>query len=179
MTTKKTLSIFIVVDLLVVILCLLVGETNWVLNTQIAFFSSLLVTSASYLGYKKNILKRVAGHVNEDDDYDELDKMDDSYDLYSPDTPQTEVKTELTKEEIKEEIKKNKEALKKNNTKNFIGAFGAMTSFYRIGGYALLIIGFFFLNNNGYLEVIPYILGFLIVPISALILNFTLKNQSE
>lgn len=176
--TIKSIGIFLVVDLLVILTCIILGEFNWLLNTQVAFVSSLVVTYASYLGYKKNILKRVDGHVNNDDDYDELDKMDDQYDLYSPDIEQVEVKQEMTKDEIKEEIKKNKQALKKNNTKNFFGAFGAMTSMYRIGGYVLLVVGFFFLNNNGYLEVVPYILGFLIVPISALVLNFIIKNQS-
>ena len=176
--TIKSISIFLIVDLLVILACIILGEFNWLLNTQVAFISSLLVTYASYLGYKKNILKRVDSHVNNYANYDELDKMDDQYDLYSPDVEQIEVKEEMTKEEIKEEIKKNKQALKKNNTKNFIDAFGAMTSLYRIGGYVFLVIGFFFLNNNGYLEVVPYILGFLIVPLSALVLNFILKNQS-
>jgi len=176
--TTKSMVIFLVVDLLVIIFCLISGEFNWLLNTQVAFISSIIVTFTSYLGYKKNILKRVQGHVNDDDNYDEIDKMDDQYDLYSPDIPQEELSEELTKEQIKEEIKKNKQALKKNNTKNFIGAFGAMTSLYRIGGYALLIIGFFFLRNNGYLEVLPYIAGFLIVPLSALVLNLLIKDQS-
>jgi hypothetical protein len=176
--TTKTIGIFLVIDFLVILICSILGEFNWILNTQVAFFSSLIVTFASYLGYKKNILKRVDTHVNSDDEYDELDKMDDQYDLYSPDIEQIEMDRELTKEGIKEEIKKNKQALKKNNTKNFIGAFGAMSSLYRIGGYVLLVVGFFFLNNNGYLEVVPYIAGFLIVPISALVLNFFIKNQS-
>jgi hypothetical protein len=180
MMTIKAIKIFFIVDLSIVLILSLLGEFQWLLNSQVAFISSLVVTYASFLGYKRNIQKRVQNNSLEqtdfDDSYDELDKMDDQYDLYSPDIPQQQVKEEMTKQQIKEEIKKNKEALKKNNTKNFIGAFGAMSSLYRIGGYAFLIIGFFFLNNNGYLEVVPYIAGFLIVPLSSLILNFTLKN---
>ncbi len=177
--TTKTIKVFFIVDFCIVLLLSLLGEFQWLLNSQVAFVSSLVVTYASFLGYKKNIEKRVDGHIPEDDSYDELDKMDDQYDLYSPDIPQQEVKEELTKQQIKQEIKKNKEALKRNNTKNFIGAFGAMSSLYRIGGYTFLVVGFFFLNNNDYLEVIPYIAGFLIVPLSALVLNFTLKNQDS
>jgi len=175
--TIKSLKILILIDLIVIVFCVVLGELLWLLNTQIAFISSLVVTYASYFAYKKNILSRVENHVNEDDDYDEIDKMDDKFDLYSPDTPKEELKEELTKEQIKEEIEKSKKTLKKNNIRNFIGGLSGMASIYRILGYIVLVIGFFFLNNNGYLHIFSYILGFLIVPISALVLNFDIKKE--
>jgi hypothetical protein len=175
--TTKALKVFFIVDIGVILFCLLSGRTDWLLNTQIAFFSSLMVTLGSYMGYKRNIEKRAHTQSSYDDGYDELDQMDDQFDLYSPDVPQDEVKEQMSAEEIKEEIAKSKKALKKNNLKNFAGGMGGMASLYRLAGYAGLVIGFFYLNNNGYLHIFSYIFGFIIVPVSALILQFIIKKE--
>ena len=172
MKIKKTILAFIAFDLFVVALFVLIGEYLWVLNSQVAVVSSIAVTLGSYYGYKKNIDKRVKTHENFDDNYDEIDKMDDQFDLYSPDIPETKTKQEMTKEQIKEEIKKNKDALKKNNIKNLYRSLSAASSFYRLGGYVALILGFFFLNNNGNLHIFSYLCGFLVVPLFALATNF-------
>ena len=116
---NKALQIFFIIDFGVVLFCLISGNINWLLNTQIAFFSSLMVTVGSYLGYKKNIQSRAQDQVNDDDNYDEVDKMDDKYDLYSPDVPQEEVPEEPTKEEIKEAMK----PIKQNHFLNFKSGF--------------------------------------------------------
>ena len=170
---KKSLKIFAIVDFGVVVFCLLAGQMDWLLNTQIAFFSSLIVTIGSYLGYQKNVQNRVEDHVNEDDNYDEVDKMDDKYDLYSPEVPEIEINENPTKEEIKEAMK----PIKQNYFANFKSGFAGMASLYRIFGYVGLVIGFFYLNNNGYLHIYSYILGFLIVPISSLIISISLKKE--
>ena len=172
MKIKKIILAFIIFDLFVVTLFVLMGEYLWVLNSQIAVVSSIAVTLGSYYGYKKNIDKRVETHENFDDNYDEIDKMDDQFDLYSPDIPDINIKQEITKEQIKEEIKKNKETLKKNNVKNLYRSLSAVSSLYRLGGYVILILGFFFLNNNGNLHIFSYLGGFLIVPLFALATNF-------
>ena len=170
---KKSLKIFAIVDFGVIIFCLLAAHTDWLLNTQIAFFSSLMVTVGSYLGYQKNVQNRVENHINEDDTYDEVDKMDDKYDLYSPQTPEIEVNDSPTKEEIKEAMK----PIKQNHFANFKSGFAGMASLYRIFGYVGLVVGFFYLNNNGFLHIYSYILGFLIVPISSLIISISLKKD--
>ncbi|MEA2049280.1 MAG: hypothetical protein U9O56_00900 [Campylobacterota bacterium] len=163
----KALKIVFIIDIGVVLFCFLSQEMIWLLNTQIAFFSSLFVTLGSYLGYLKNINKRVQTQVNDDDNYDEVDKMDDKYDLYSPDVEQ-EIIENPTKEQIKDAMK----PIKQNYFKNFKSSFAGMASFYRLFGYVGLIIGFFYLNNNKYLEILPYVLGFIIVPISVLVFSF-------
>ncbi len=178
MKIKNTLKLFIAIDSLLIIIFALLGEYIWILNSQVAVISSLAVTFGSYYGYKKSVVKRVENHQNYDDEYDELDKMDDQFDLYSPDVPEAQIEQELTKDEIKEEIKKNKNAIKKNNFKNFRSSFGAMGSIYRLAGYIILIVGFFFLNNNGYLHIFSYIGGFLVVPLTALITNLYNTRQT-
>ena len=171
--TTKALKVFFIIDFGVVVFCLLSQNTTWLLNTQVAFFSSLIVTVASYMGYKHNIQKRVQTQVNDDDNYDELDKMDDTYDLYSPEVEQIVVNENPTKEEIKEAMK----PIKQNHFANFKSSFTGMASFYRLFGYVGLIVGFFYLNNNGFLHIYSYIIGFLIVPISALFTGFALRKS--
>ncbi|MEA3553628.1 MAG: hypothetical protein U9R39_04375 [Campylobacterota bacterium] len=170
---NKAIKIFIIVDLGVILFCVLSGHMDWLINTQIAFFSSLMVTIGSYLGYQKNVQARAQEHINEDDNYDELDKMDDKYDLYSPEVEQIEVK-EPTAQEIKDAMK----PIKQNYFANFKSGFSGMASLYRLFGYVGLIVGFFYLNNNGILHVYSYVFGFIIVPISALALSLSLKKEN-
>ena len=169
---KHIIKIFIFTDLFIIFLSYFIENDLWLINTQIAFFSSVCVTIGSYIGYKKNILNRVETHVNYDDNYDEIDKMDDPYDLYSP---EIEEQKELSKDEIKQIIKENKP--KGNNIKAFIGGLGGMASVYRVFGYICVVFGFFYLNNNHLLSVIPYLIGFLIVPIASLIYSYLYSNK--
>ena len=171
---KKAIKIFLIIDFGVVLFCILSGNLNWLLNTQIAFFSSLMVTIGSYLGYQKNIKIRVDGHVNDDDNYDEIDKMDDKYDLYSPEMPEEKVVEAPTKEEIQEAMK----PIKQNHFNNFKSGFSGMASLYRLFGYVGLVIGFFYLNNNGYLHIYSYVFGFIIVPLSALVVSYVLNKEN-
>jgi hypothetical protein len=154
---------------------LIFGEFIWLLNTQIALISSLLVTIGSYFGYKKNILIRTNEHteiIDDDDNYDEIDKMDDKYDLYSP-TVEEKIIEEPTKEEIVEAMK----PIKQNHFANFKSGFSGMASFYRLFGYLFLILGFFYLTNNGNLHIYSYLTGFILVPISSLIAGILIKKE--
>ncbi len=170
---NKALKVFFIIDFGVILFCLLSGHTDWLINTQIAFISSLMVTIGSYLGYKKNIGIRAKEHHNDDDNYDELDKMDDKYDLYSDEVEQIEIVEEATKEEIKEAMK----PIKQNHFANLKSGFSGMASLYRLFGYVGLIIGFFYLNNNNLLHVYSYVFGFIIVPISSLVVGLSLKKN--
>ena len=170
--TNKAFKVFFIIDLGVVIFCVLSSHYDWLLNTQIAFFSSLMVTIGSYLGYIKNVSSRVENQINEDDNYDEIDKMDDKYDLYSPEV-ETKVIDKPTKEQIQEAMK----PIKQNHFGNFKSGFSGMASLYRIFGYIGLVIGFFYLNNNHFLHIYSYIFGFIIVPISSLILSAVVRKE--
>jgi len=169
----NTLKILLLVDLVVVVFCVVFGQFQWLLNTQLAFISSVLVTIGSYYGYKKNVDSRVEDHINDDDNYDELDKMDDKYDLYSPEVETIEKKEQYSKEEITEAMK----PIKQNYFANFKSGFSGMASLYRLAGYVFLIVCFFFLNNNDYLHIWSYMFGFLIVPIASLVLTFYTKSS--
>ncbi len=169
---RKFAKVFLIVDGGVILFCLLQGNTLWLLNTQVAFFSSLLITIGSYLGYKRNIEKRVENLDTKlmNDTPDSIDKIDDPFDLYS----ECEIdEKELSKEEVQEIFVDEKKKLKNQNTfKNTFKSISGASSIFRLLGYGLLVVGFFYLNNNQLLEPISYLIGFIIVPISVLSLSF-------
>lgn len=167
----KTFSkVFISLNLILSFYAIFFQNTTWLLNLQVAFFSSLLITLASFLSYRKNILNRVKNSQNlelNSELRDKIDEIDDPYDLYSEDI---ELKEEdLTASKIKEIIDNEKQKLKRNSFKNTIFSASGFLSIYRISAYLFLIFGFFALNNNLLFIPLAYIIGLGIVPVGVLI----------
>lgn len=177
---RRFATIFFIVDSFIIAYCLITQNYLWLLNTQIAFISSLGITIGSFMGYKRNVANRVKNVNPEEilnDDRDNIDKIEDPYDLYSEIKEHKE--EELTAEEIKRIIKEEKSKVKRNSFKNTIFSAGGFASLYRIIGYGTLILGFFYLNNNKFLDVYAYLAGLFIVPLSVLIVNFSLKKEED
>lgn len=167
----KFAKVFIFLDLCIFIYALVFQNKLWLLNTQIAFISSLLITIASFVSYKKNIQNRLSNFdyskISKDEDRDKIDEIDDPYDLY---TEYEEIpENELTAEKIKEIINDEKSKVKRNSVKNIIFSASGFLSIYRIFGYIILIFGFFVLNNNKIFMPIAFIIGLGIVPFGVLI----------
>lgn len=167
----KFAKVFIFLNLCIFIYALIFQNKLWLLNTQVAFFSSLFITIASFISYKKNIQNRISNldlsQTSKNEDRDKIDEIDDPYDLYSEyeDIPESE----LTPEKIKEIINDEKSKVKRNSVKNTIFSASGFLSIYRILGYCLLIFGFFALNNNKIFIPIAFIIGLGIVPLGVLI----------
>ena len=167
----KFAKFFIFLNLCIFIYALIFQNKLWLLNTQVAFFSSLFITIASFISYKKNIQNRISNldlsQTSKNEDRDKIDEIDDPYDLYSEyeDIPESE----LTPEKIKEIINDEKSKVKRNSVKNTIFSASGFLSIYRILGYCLLIFGFFALNNNKIFIPIAFIIGLGIVPLGVLI----------
>jgi hypothetical protein len=170
----KTIKIIFAVDAIVVVLLFIFGESIYVLNTQFAFFSSLFVTMASYISYKKQVDTRSKEYVAPDD-RDELDKLDDPYDLYGDDVINEEPIEDRDK--IKEIIDEEKAKAKKNSIKNTVKSLPSYLSMYRMLGYALLVLGFFYLNRHNQLHILSYLAGFLIVPLSATASTLIIRKE--
>lgn len=168
MKIRTILEIFIGINIISSMLAMVFFGFDVVLNLQVAFFSSFFIVLGSFIGYRKNILKQSEDFIVKDEnERDSIDAIDDKFDLYGEIN-----ENELSNEEVKEIIKEEK---KKQNIKdsltNTMKSFSSATSIYRIAGYFLLVIGFFFLNNNQLLIPIAYLAGFLVIPIMALIVN--------
>ncbi|WP_428025560.1 hypothetical protein [Arcobacter sp.] len=176
MMIKKFAKLFFIIDFGVVLFCILSNNYLWLINTQVAFISSLFISLATFLSYKRNVAKRLE-NIDYDatlsTDRDEIDKIDDPYDLYSED--EINEKTEFSAKEIKDIIKEEKSKIKQNSIKNTIYTTTSFISIYRVVGYALLVFGFFSLTNNGVFSAMPYLAGLFIVPLSMLCAKFILK----
>ncbi|WP_041654816.1 hypothetical protein [Arcobacter sp. L] len=169
--------VFIFLDLCIFIYTLIFQNNIWLLNTQVAFVSSLFITIASFYSYKKNIQNRLSNldlsKSSTLENRDKIDEIDDPYDLY---TEYEEIpESELTPEKIKEIINDEKSKVKKNTFKNTLFATGSFLSLYRVIGYGLLVFGFFALNNNKIFTPIAFIIGLGIVPLGVLISKLTRK----
>ena len=91
-------------------------------------------------------------------DIDSIDKIEDLHDLYSDNVKEEEIKTDSIKN------------TDTNKIQNTLRSFSGIISAYRIIGYIILIFGFFYLNNNGLFNAIPYLFGVSIIPLSFIIL---------
>ena len=168
---KNFALVFIILDLCLIIYSLVFNDISWLLNTQVAFLSSLFITIASFFSYRRNIQNRLSNFdlskQTKAEDRDKIDEIDDPYDLY---TEYEEIpESELTPEKIKEIITDEKSKVKKNSFKNTIFSATGFLSIYRILGYLVLIIGFFALNNNKIFVPFAFIIGLGIVPIGVLL----------
>ncbi len=168
MKISSILEIFIGINIASSIFAMVFFGFDVLLNLQVAFFSSFFIVLGSFIGYRKNILKQSEEYIiKSENERDVIDAIDDKFDLYG-EINENELSDEDVKEIIKEERKKQNI---KDSLTNTMKSLSSATSIYRIMGYVLLVIGFFFLNNNQLLIPIAYLLGFLIVPIMALIVN--------
>ncbi len=183
MKTKSTIlgftEVFFIVDLCLIIYGIIFQNLLWLLNSQVAFAGSLLITIGSFFSYKKNIQNRLSNLDTSTylvlEDRDKIDELNDSYDLYSE---YIETKEEdLTPEKIKEILDDEKNKVKKNSLKNIIFSASGFLSIYRIAGYTFLVFGFFALNNNKIFLSIPFLIGLGIVSLSVLLSKFMIIKE--
>ncbi len=168
---RKILNTLLVIDIGIILFCMLSGNRNWLYTTQIGFFTSTLVIAASMASYRRMIEKRLEyGAVPVEDERDKLDKIDDPYDLYSDEVIAEE--KELSREEFVEVVNEEKEKQKANrrSISEVIKDTRAFLSFYRIGAYGLLILGFFYLNRNDYLHIPSYFFALSVPPVIVVIM---------
>jgi len=150
-TNIKIINTLLFVDSLLIGFCIFMGDRDWLYSSQIAFFTSALVISASMISYRKMVNRGVAlGAIVTDDNRDELD---DPHDLYSEDEGNS------LKEE-KAKLKENRRSLKEV-AKDSRASF----SFFRLGAYIILVLGFFYLNRHDYLHIPSYLISLSFPPL--------------
>ncbi len=157
MKIKDQITIYCILDFMLILFSFYKGAL-WLLNTQIAFTSALIIILLSFLSYLKNINRQITLLADRIDDRDLIDEMDDPYELYDENSNKT---------------KPNKVKI---SIKNLSKSKGAAFSFFRILGYIILIIGFLTLVKLKSLIVVAYISGISIIPVGTLILSFKNKN---
>ena len=172
-TNRKILIILVVVDILLALGSIIFFDIKVLYNTQIGYITSTLVMVASIVSYRRMVNARVEHNIiTVDDSKDVIDKLEDPYDLYSEDIVEHEEKDFVAT--VKEEKKKLKE--NRRTVYQTIKDTKAALSIYRLGAYALLILGFLYLNRQGLLHIPSYIIS---LGIPSVILVWVLLKEKE
>lgn len=141
-------------------------SNQFFISSQISFFASLIILTASFLAYKNRINSRlenardeILAKIEEEDEEDEKDEEN---------LPQNEAKEFSLKDE-KARLKKQKFSFK---DRSFAAAFMP----YRLVAYAMLFFGFIFLKNENLLNVPGFLVGLAPMPIGAFIFGIMQNN---
>ena len=169
---RKILTVFVTVDILLLLVAIIFFDINFLYSTQIGYITSALVVVASIISYRRMVNARVKHNiVTMDDSKDTIDKLEDPYDLYSEDVEEEEKSLAQTVKEEKKNLKENRRSVYET-----IKDTKAALSIYRLGAYALLIIGFLYLNRQGLLDIPGYIIS---LGIPSVILVWVLIKEKE
>ncbi|MBL0709245.1 MAG: hypothetical protein JJW00_09365 [Sulfurimonas sp.] len=170
----KVSFVYLGASIFLILLSVVMGG-KWLINTQVAFICSMIIVFASFLSYRGMIEKRLEnGEIPEQ--RDELDKIDDKYELFSEDENIEE--KELSKEEFvalyKKERKKNSGI--KQSFANLLQSGGGVFNPFRLLAYAFLCVAMLFLIRNELFSAIPFLVGIGAVPVSSMVLGFFIRE---
>jgi len=173
----KILKTLIFVDIIIILISIILFDIKTLYNTQFGFISATMVMTASMISYRRMVNTRVEHNIiTMDDSKDVIDKLEDPYDLYSEEVGEKEEK------DLLETVKEEKKRLKENRRTLFqtLKDTKAALSIYRLGAYAVLVLGFLYLNRHGLLHVPSYILALSIPPMVIVVILIQNKaNHSE
>ena len=177
-TSLKILKTLVVIDIFIILISIIFFDIKILYNTQIGFISATLVMIASMISYRRMVNTRVEHNViTMDDSKDVIDKLEDPYDLYSEEVVEEEEEKDLV-ETVKEEKKKLKE--NRRTLYQTLKDTKAALSMYRLGAYAVLVLGFLYLNRHGLLHIPSYILALSIPPmVIVIMLLLNKENHSQ
>ena len=168
----KILKTIVVVDIVLILAVVIFFDIKHLYALQIGFVSSSLVMFASLAAYKRMVDTRVEHNIiTVDDSKDVIDQLEDPYDLYSEDVVEEE--KDLV-EVVKEERKKLKDSRSLYQT---LKDTKAALSVYRLGAYAVLILGFLYLNRQGLLHIPTYIVALGLPPVIIVIILIREKDK--
>jgi len=172
-TSIKIIKTLIAINLMAVLTVIVFFKNTLLYSFEIGFLSSVLVMGASLLAYKRMVNTRVEHNIiTLDDSKDVIDKLEDPYDLYSEEVIDEEKPLVDVVKEERQKLKSNGRSLYETlkDTK-------AALSVYRLGAYAVLILGFLYLNRHGLLHIPSYIIALGIPPIVIVILLLIEKEK--
>ncbi len=164
MSIRKYLFLFLGADTLLLVGGLFKGS-SFLISSQVGFISSLLVTLSSYRSYKNMIKQKLKVGDIPKEDRDELDKIDDRFELYDENEEQKDFK-----EVLNEEKKKLKGV--KSSVKNLKRSFFAFISPLRLFSYIFLILSFLYLNKHQLLDIFGFVLGVSVISFVLVVAGF-------
>ncbi len=170
---RKLFLRLLLVKLVFALVLFIQGYWYWLLNFELAFFSSMAIVFGSFYGYRKLILKRLESGEGSDDVL--FEKIEDPHGLYDEEQVQDEDESVDLAQVVKDEkarLKQNKETLKKT-IKSTPGLFSA----WRFIPYIVLVLSFIGLNNNHVLDIPAFLIGLGLGVVSALFIGLKTLNR--
>ena len=157
-TMMRTISRLLICYFVLWLALSVVGKfisNQFFISSQISFFASLIILTASFFAYKNRINSRLENA--RDEILAKIDEEDEDEEIL----PQNEAK-ELSLKDEKARLKKQRFSFK---DKSFVAAFMP----YRLVAYAILFFGFIFLKNENLLNVSGFLVGLAPMPIGAFV----------
>jgi len=138
------------------------GYWYWLLNFELAFFSSVFIIIGSFHGYKRMIDRRL--EVGEGMNDELIQKLEDPYNLYDDEKEVSSENLDIEQkpeEDLASVVKEEKKRLKqdKQTFKKTIKSTPGIFSPLRFAPYVILILSFISLNNNHILDVFAFLIG--------------------
>ncbi len=161
-TTSRLLRFYLLGDAFVILLSLFQGG-DWLLNTQIAFICSLLITLASFRSYHTFVTRRVDAGLIPDDKFDKY---------YEDDQEEDDEKENVAPHVAKVGFKQ--------SFQNLALSYKSALSLYRILSYGILFLAVLFLIRHDNLDAIAFFVGLSVVPLSSFLsVLFVKKGLNE
>jgi len=166
MSIKRIVLLFVAFDIFVLTYSYF-QSFNFLISSQVGFLASLLITLSSFWGYKRMVEHKISIGDIPKEDRDELDKIDDKYELYEEEEEQKEV-------DFKEVVAMEKAKIKgfKSSAINLKRSFFATISPIRLFAYLFLIASFLYLNTHHLLDIFGFLVGVSVVSVVSLIVGF-------
>ena len=149
---RRYFQIAAIIDIL--LLFWLFCDPKALLNSQIAFISSLLVVLGSYYGYSRLVKRSVP---LEDRDY--IDRLEDRFDLEGEEVSNAIELFEQEKKRIKQS----------GNLKVLRQTYSGFLSPFRLVGYLFMIVAVLVLIRKGWFDTVGFLIGLAVVPASAFV----------
>lgn len=164
----RILNALLIVDIGIILFCILAGHRDWFINSQIGFFSSLAIILASLYSYSKMVDQSVASGAVISSNDELLEKIEDPHGVYDEEDSQDVIQEEIVEEDDKKIT--TLEALKKSK---------AFISFYRLGAYLMLAIGFLYLQSNHILHIPSYLFAIALPPAIIAVMFFWQSKHTK
>ncbi|WP_294876069.1 MULTISPECIES: hypothetical protein [unclassified Sulfurospirillum] len=161
-TTSRLLRFYLLGDVVVILLSLFQGG-DWLLNTQMAFACSLLITLASFRSYRTFVERRVDAGLIPDDKFDQYYEDDQEND----------------DDETKSALPSIAKVGFKQSFQNLALSYKSALSLYRILSYGVLFVAVLFLIRHDTLDAIAFFVGLSVVPLSSFLSVLFVKKGFE
>ena len=160
--TIRRLSLFYVIgDVVLIAVSVSVGGW-WLMNTQLAFICSMLITFASFFSYKIMIEKKIDSK-DYGDHKEAYDDLEDPYKVFEEDEEDAPV----------QETSHPKKTTKlRNMVYGLMSGIGGALSLYRILAYSVLFLAILYLIRHDIFAAIPFFIGLSVVPVVSLVSGF-------